>query len=108
MLYFVVALMDKWVALLTGGALVGLSAADSSTYRLSVGFGLSYYLIAAVCLDAVATPLWPVANKKTMTPIKSLESLHEVAVIDVKARRRVYWTNLAKFFFMHAWGICIM
>lgn len=107
-LYFVVALMDKWVALLTGGALVGLSAADSSRYRLSVGFGLAYYLIAAVCLDAVATPLWPMANKKTATPIKSLEALQDVAVTDLDARRRLYWTNFAKFFFMHVWGISIM
>ncbi|KAK3719243.1 hypothetical protein LTR37_004462 [Vermiconidia calcicola] len=107
-LYFVVALMDKWVALITGGALVGLSAADSSQYRLSVGFGLSYYLIAAVCLDAVATPLWPIANKKTTTPIRSLDALHDVAVVDVKARRKVYWSNFGHFFFMHAWGISLM
>ncbi|KAK5170096.1 uncharacterized protein LTR77_004680 [Saxophila tyrrhenica] len=107
-LYFVVALMDKWVALLTGGALVGLSAADSSRYRLSVGFGLSYYLIAAVCLDAVATPLWPIANKRTSTKIDSLETLREVAVIDIKARRKVYWSNFGSFFFMHVWGIALM
>ncbi len=107
-LYFVVALMDKWVALLSGGALVGLSAADSSRYRLSVGFGLSYYLIAAVCLDAVATPLWPIANRKTTTRIDSLEHLNEVAVIDVNARRKVYWSNFAKFFFSHIWGIALM
>ena len=52
LLYFVVALMDKWVALVTGGALVGLSAASSPEYHLAVGFGLSYYLIGAVSLDA--------------------------------------------------------
>lgn len=39
-LYFVVALLDKWAALVTNGGLVGLSAASTETYRLSVGFGL--------------------------------------------------------------------
>lgn len=105
LLYFVVALMDKWVALLTGGALVGLSLADSQQYRLAVGFGLSYYLLAAIFLDAVATPLWPMANKKQNTPIKSLESLDEVNETDIKARRRLYWTQFTKFFLMHAWGM---
>lgn len=107
-LYFVVALMDKWVALLTGSALVGLSAASSDDYRLSVGFGLGYYLVAAVCLDAVATPLWPKANKRTDQPITSLDFLREAAVRDAKARRSLYWRNFAKFFFMHIWGLAVV
>lgn len=106
-LYFVIALMDKWVALLSGGSLVGLSAADSEIFRLAVGFGLSYYLVAAVCLDAVATPLWAKANKKTDQPISSLAYLKQVAINDARARRKLYWTNWAKFFFSHVWGLAI-
>lgn len=55
-LYFIIALMDKWTALLTGEALVGLSTASSSEFRLAVGFGLGYYLSGAVILYAVSQP----------------------------------------------------
>ncbi|KAK5150465.1 hypothetical protein LTS14_010155 [Recurvomyces mirabilis] len=106
-LYFIIALMDKWVALLTGGSIVGLSAANSSMFRLAVGFGLTYYLLAAVCLDSVAQPLWAIANKKTDQPIDSLRFLEDAARHDARARRKLYWGNLAKFFFTHVWGICI-
>jgi len=105
-LYFVIALMDKWVALFTEGKLVGLSAADS-VYSLPVGLSLCYYLVAAVCLDSVASPLWAKANKKTNQPISSLAYLKQVAINDAKARRNLYWSNWAKFFFTHVWGLAI-
>ncbi|KAJ9092274.1 hypothetical protein QFC21_006916 [Naganishia friedmannii] len=106
-LYFVIALMDKWVFLISGGSLVGLSDADSTVFRLAVGFGLAYYLMAAVCLDTVAQPLWTLAQKKTDQPITSFELLHEAAVKDARARRNLYWGNLARFFLMHTWGLSI-
>ena len=77
-LYFVIALMDKWTALLTGEALVGLSTASSSEYRLSVGFGLGYYLAGALILDAVSQPLWTSVTKKNSESISSMESLRKV------------------------------
>ncbi|OQO03199.1 hypothetical protein B0A48_11454 [Cryoendolithus antarcticus] len=120
-LYFIIALMDKWVSMLSGGKLVGLSGVTTGPnttttgtntrapvdFRLPVGFGLAYYLIAAVCLDAVATPLWARANKKTSQPISSLAYLKQVAINDAKARRQLYWTNYAKFFFTHTWGVAV-
>ncbi|PIA89522.1 hypothetical protein CB0940_07528 [Cercospora beticola] len=106
-LYFLIALMDKWVSLVTGHNVVGLSDAGNPVYRLAVGFSLAYYLIAAVCLDAVAQPLWPMANKKTPQQITSLAFLKEAALNDAKARRKLYWTNWAKFFFSHLWGFAI-
>jgi glycosyltransferase involved in cell wall biosynthesis len=106
-LYFVVALMDKWVALLSGGNLVGLSAAGSAQFRLAVGFGLCYYLIGAVSLDAVSQPLWIAANQNTVQPITSLKFLRQAIINDRKARRALYWRHLAKFFFLHIWGATI-
>ncbi|KAI9049445.1 hypothetical protein LZ554_006477 [Drepanopeziza brunnea f. sp. 'monogermtubi'] len=106
-LYFVVALLDKWAALVSGGSLVGLSAASSEQYRLAVGFGLCYYLIGAVSLDAVSQPLWTAANQATNQPITSLKFLREAGINDKRARRALYWKSLAKFFFMHIWGISI-
>ncbi|KAH9206430.1 glycosyl transferase [Leptodontidium sp. 2 PMI_412] len=107
LLYFVVALLDKWAALVTGGAMVGLSAASSAEYRLAVGFGLCYYLIGAVSLDTVSQPLWTAANENTNQPITSLKFLRQATINDAKARRSLYWKSLAKFFFMHIWGAAI-
>lgn len=104
-LYFVIALMDKWVFLITGGSLVGLST--NTAFRLAVGFGLAYYLVAAVCLDSVAQPLWTLAQKTTDQPITSLQFLREAAVNDARARRKLYWSNLVKFFLMHGWALSV-
>ena len=107
LLYFVVALLDKWAALVSGGALVGLSAASSAQYRLAVGFGLCYYLIGAVSLDTVSQPLWTLATKTTAQPITSLDNLRQVTDNDSQARRALYWKNLVKFLFLHIWGVSI-
>ncbi|KAJ5537653.1 hypothetical protein N7494_007132 [Penicillium frequentans] len=106
-LYFVIALIDKWTALLTGEALVGLSSASSAEFRLSVGFGLGYYLIGAVMLDAVSQPLWIAVTKRNPEPIGSLNGLRDVLAHNQKDRERLYWTNLTKFFFLHIWGASI-
>jgi glycosyltransferase involved in cell wall biosynthesis len=107
LLYFVVALTDKWVVLFCGGGLVGLSAAANAQYRLAVGFGLVYYLLGAVSLDAVSMPLYTLANEATMQPITSLEFLRQATKNDKSARRRLYWNNLVKFFFVHIWAIAV-
>ncbi|KAH8194643.1 hypothetical protein TruAng_011188 [Truncatella angustata] len=107
LLYFVVALLDKWAALFTGGGLVGLSAASSEEFRLGVGFGLCYYLVGAVALDTVSQPLWTAANEKINKPITSLESLKEANKADNLARRSLYWRSLSKFFFLHLWGAAV-
>ncbi|KAL4981871.1 hypothetical protein BDW68DRAFT_171727 [Aspergillus falconensis] len=103
-LYFVIALMDKWTALFTGESLVGLSTASSSAYRLSVGFGLAYYLAGAVILDAVSQPLWTAVTQRTPVPVKNLSALRQVLSTNSGDRKKLYWSNLAKFFFLHIWG----
>ncbi|KAL5119598.1 hypothetical protein ACEQ8H_002444 [Pleosporales sp. CAS-2024a] len=106
-LYFVVALLDKFATLVTSGGMVGLSAASTVTYRLAIGFGLCYYLIGAVSLDAVSQPLWIAANEKINAPITSLQSLRQATNNDASARRKLYYQNLLKFFFLHLWGASI-
>jgi hypothetical protein len=106
-LYFVIALLDKWVALISGGSIVGLSDATNETFRLAVGFGLAYYLIGAVSLDAVSQPLWSLANKTTPQPIVSLEFLRQTTINDARARRKLYLRSLIKFFFVHVWGLSV-
>jgi hypothetical protein len=104
-LYFVIALIDKWVALITGGSIVGLSDASSERFRFAVGFGLAYYLIGAVFLDGVSQPLWQISQKNLDQAIVSLESLQEAAIKNVAARRVLYWKYFSRFFFMHIWGL---
>jgi hypothetical protein len=106
-LYFAIALMDKRIAILTGGSIVGLSAANSELYRLPVGFGLSYFLIGVVILDAVSYPLWGLARKSLPQPIGSVESLRQVTTDDLKAKWMLYVSNLAKFFFILVWGLAV-
>lgn len=106
-MYFIVALLDKWVALVTGGNLVGLSAASSVEYRLAVGFGLCYYLIGAVSLDAVCQPLWSAVNETTVQHVTSLAFLRQATINDARARHALYWKSLAKFFCLHIWGAAI-
>lgn len=50
MLYFVIALLDRWIMLINGDEMAGLGSQKDST-RIPVGFGLAYYLIGAVLLD---------------------------------------------------------
>ncbi|RDW68755.1 glycosyltransferase family 4 protein [Aspergillus mulundensis] len=106
-LYFIIALMDKWTALFTGEALVGLSTASSSEYRLSVGFGLGYYLAGALILDAVSQPLWTAVTQRTPIPVKNLSSLRSVLASNFGDRKTLYWSNLTKFFFLHIWGTAV-
>lgn len=107
LLYFLVALTDKWVALFTGANMVGLSAASSETFRLGVGWGLCYYLAGALLLDIVSQPLWTKATEKSAAPIRSLESLHDIEARELWRLRRLYWANLLKFFLLQMWAVAI-
>lgn len=106
-LYFIIALMDKWVALIAGGSFVGFSDVESSTFRLAVGFGLPYYLMAAICLDVIAQPLWLKAGQSVNLPIDSLLGLELSVLADARARRSLYWRNLVRFLMLHVWSVAL-
>lgn len=106
LLFFALALMDKWTALLTGESIVGLSV-SSDTFRLAVGFGLAYYLMGAVILDAVSQPLWAIAHRHTPEQVSSLASLHEAILNDRLTRRSLYWSKLLKYSLLHIWGLAV-
>jgi hypothetical protein len=106
-LYFIIALMDKWVALIAGGSFVGFSDADNSTFRLAIGFGMPYYVMAAICLDVIAQPLWLKAGQSVNLPIDSLLGLHHSVLADARARKPLYWRKLAKFLILHVWSVAV-
>jgi glycosyltransferase involved in cell wall biosynthesis len=107
LLYFIVALTDKWVAVFTGANLVGLSAANSEKFRLGVGWGLCYYLLGALTLDVISQPLWTKANEEVDYTIASLDHLNQVMTRGNQARRKLYGRCLVNYLFLHLWAISI-
>ncbi|KAF7511371.1 hypothetical protein GJ744_004560 [Endocarpon pusillum] len=104
-LYFLVALLDKWIELVSGGRLLGLSAALNDELRFAVGFGLAYYLIGAVLVDTKASHLHALVNKVEPAGIRTAKEIRAHQKREVRQKRRLYWTTLAKFLGWHVWGL---
>lgn len=106
-LYFLTALMDRWIDLVHGGHLVGISAQMNTTLRLSVGFGLAYYLIGAVLLDYKAQHLHQLSEQMAPVSIESVGHLRKAKANDQKFRRHLYWNTLCHFIGVHVWALSI-
>lgn len=106
-LYFLVALLDKWVEMLSGGHLIGLSAGLTNSFRMATGFGLAYYLIGAVLIDTKAQHLHTVANRLIPEAIKTTLQTRASQKQEAKMRRQMYWQTLCKFLFWHVWSLAI-
>ncbi|KAK2764485.1 hypothetical protein FQN54_009180 [Arachnomyces sp. PD_36] len=106
-LYFVVALLDKWVEMLSGGHLIGLSASLTDSFRMATGFGLAYYLIGAVLIDTKAQHLHTVANRLIPEAIKTTGETRASQKQETKIKRQMYWHTLCKFLFWHVWSLAI-
>lgn len=104
LLYFIVALLDKWNSLLSGGKLLGL-AAENLEYRMPVGFALAYYLIGAVLLDLNAAKLHTMTVLGQNMLIGDISSIPEAIKREVYARRYLYWTMLGRYLLFHAWSL---
>ncbi|QDS70762.1 hypothetical protein FKW77_003684 [Venturia effusa] len=128
-LYFLVALLDRWVGLLYGTPLLGLTRVDCAldfgsdfdddlptgkyryscdqVMRVAVGFGLAYYLIGAVLLDYKAQHLHQLADEQTPISIQSKEFIRAAEIYDAKVKRRLYWRTLFRFLGVHVWALCV-
>ncbi|KAF2115114.1 hypothetical protein BDV96DRAFT_600247 [Lophiotrema nucula] len=106
-LYFLTALMDRWLDLVHGGHLVGLSAALNKTFRLSVGFGLAYYLVGAVLLDYKAQHLHTLSEQSSPVSIESIPQIRRAKANDQKFRRHLYWNTLCHFIGVHVWALSL-
>ncbi|KAL1795361.1 hypothetical protein ACET3X_007177 [Alternaria dauci] len=112
-LYFLVALMDRWLDLLRGterpgGELAGLlSSIDDKTLRLSVGFGLAYYLIGAVLLDYKAQHLHTMSEQMSPVSIKDAHEIKQAKANDLKFRRHLYLSTLCRFIGVHVWALAL-
>ncbi|KAK0103063.1 hypothetical protein ONS96_005674 [Cadophora gregata f. sp. sojae] len=106
MLYFIVALLDKWISLLSGGDLIGLTSSNVSL-TMPVGFGLAYYLVGAVLLDFNANKLHELASRTTEEIIPTDGDLAQALKQKSDNRRKVYWKTLARFLMLHVWGLAV-
>ncbi|KAL2854894.1 hypothetical protein BJY01DRAFT_205040 [Aspergillus pseudoustus] len=101
-LYFVVALLDKWVELLSGGHLIGLL---TIAYRMAVGFSLAYYLLGAVLIDTKAQELHTLVGSHTPLALHNTKDIRHSQKRDVKFKRKIYWKTFGKFLMWHTWGL---
>jgi hypothetical protein len=107
-LYFLLALLDRWIELICGGRLIGLIVLSNSNSRLGVGLGLVYYLFGAVTLDIKVHPLYDGIRNVSTIRLQSAAHLKEVAKQDAKNLQNLYWGTLFKFLVIHAWGLCFV
>jgi hypothetical protein len=112
-LYFLVALMDRWLDLVRGsdqpgGQLVGLlPSLDNNTLRLSVGLGLAYYLVGAVLLDYKAQHLHTMSEQMSPVTIKNAHQINKAKSNDLKFRRQLYLNTLCRFIGVHVWALAV-
>ncbi|KAI9650098.1 hypothetical protein NHQ30_000111 [Ciborinia camelliae] len=104
LLYFIVALLDKWNSLLAGGRLLGLSA-QNTKYRMPVGFALAYYLIGAVLLDINAAKLHTMTAQSQNMLIGDVSSIPDAVNAGIKARKHLYWRMLGRYSLFHVWSL---
>jgi glycosyltransferase involved in cell wall biosynthesis len=104
-LYFVVALMDKWVELLTGVRLVGLSAGLNNDFRIAIGFSLAYYLIGAVLIDVKASELHGAVDVSEPEGVRNPAELRAQQKKHVRLRRKMYRRTLFRFLAWHCWAL---
>ena len=104
MLYFIIALLDKWVSLIDGGSLTGLTSSDKNL-RMPVGFGLAYYLVGAVLLDFNAHRLFELASKSKEVVVPTDGDIHSATLVKSHNRKTLYWVTLGKYLLWHVWGL---
>jgi hypothetical protein len=105
-LYFIIALLDKWVLLLSGGALTGYLT-SSISLRKPVGFGLAYYLIGAVLLDFNAHKLHELAAQGKEEIVPSDDDISGAVMTKAHARKSLYWRTLWRYLALHIWGLAV-
>ncbi|KAI2721186.1 hypothetical protein CBS147354_5868 [Penicillium roqueforti] len=116
-LYFVLALLDKWAQLLSGNRMVGLlpsglpdpkfTAEMNNANRMAVGFALAYYLIGAVLIDTKAQELHDALGSKAPISVRSAKDIRLAQKQEIQLRRKVYWRVLFRFLLWHVWSLAL-
>ncbi|KFZ18278.1 hypothetical protein V502_04173 [Pseudogymnoascus sp. VKM F-4520 (FW-2644)] len=115
-LYFVIALLDKWIALIggwqsingqeSGNEQLGFTSTNTE-FRYAIGFGIAYYLIGAVLLDYNAQKLNELAAKCKQDIITDDDCLRHAIKARSRERTALYWKTLRRYLFLHMWSLAI-
>jgi hypothetical protein len=106
-LYFLTALMDRWLELVHGSHQTGFGGDLNSTFRFCVGFALAYYLVGAVLLDYKAQHLHTLSEQSSPLSIESIPQVKKAKANDLKFRRHLYWNTLCRFLGVHVWALSV-
>ncbi|RHZ71547.1 hypothetical protein CDV55_108784 [Aspergillus turcosus] len=106
-LYFVLALLDKWVELLTGGPSLGLLSGPTDDTRYAVGFGLAYYLIGAVLIDTKAQELHDLIGGQAIQALGTSKDIRPSQKRAVRFKRKVYWKTFFKYLMWQVWSLAL-
>lgn len=121
-LYFLIALFDRWIDLLSGSSNTGIGGVGSGvpptvpgtdtrmspdTLRKASGIGLAYYLIGSVVLDYKAYSLNGQIEVQNPDPIRSADYIREAVLKNAKTRRYLYISTLFKFLSVHVWSLAL-
>lgn len=90
LLYFVLALLDRWIELFVGGEIIGLILLRDDTSRIAIAMALVAYLVAAVVLDIKVYPLYNLTQISKSGRLTTTEMLHEAQATDRNNRRKLY------------------
>jgi glycosyltransferase involved in cell wall biosynthesis len=105
-LYFLVALMDKWVELVTGVKNLGLvSGGMNEDLKVPIGFALAYYLIGAVLIDVKAQELHGAVDVSEPKGVRNSAELRQQQKDHIRLRRRMYSRTLFRFLSWHCWAL---
>lgn len=90
LLYFVLALLDRWVELFCGGEIVGLILLKDDTTRVAIAMALVGYLIGAVVMDVKVYPLYNLTQISKSGRLTSTAMLNDAQASDRENRRHMY------------------
>ncbi|KAJ5738394.1 hypothetical protein N7493_001549 [Penicillium malachiteum] len=106
-LYFVLALLDKWIQLFFRDNLLGFIGAVTDANRMAVGFSTAYYLIGVVLIDIKAQQVQDALGSQDPIAIKTEKYIRVVEKGFVRFRRGVYRRMLFKFLLWHVWSLAV-
>lgn len=104
LLYFVLALLDRWVELFCGGEIIGLILLKDDTTRVAIAMALVGYLIGAVIMDIKVYPLYNLSQISNSGRITSTEMLNEAQASDRENRRKMYVSYFSSVMFLACTG----
>ncbi|KAJ0108788.1 hypothetical protein J7T55_011279 [Diaporthe amygdali] len=108
LIYFILALLDRWVELFCGGQIIGLLLLKESTTRVAIALALTVYLIAAVVMDIKVYQLYVLVQLNTSGSLTDTKMLKEADISDRKSRRKLYASYFLSIIMltMIGFGIC--